>query len=444
MQEEANEGISPFEAEPKPTNVLNADGSLFDPTMFDPTELSEPSKPEPVVIQGQPQVEDKPKSDEQVNQTAQVAAEGENGGDKLLQSQNQRSETDKTIYVSNLDHSVRYTDLKRYFSNFGEIDRIRDRKQNDGKYFAFVLYKNVESVNKALMEANGRRFVGGKKLHVALAGKPSIRQAGPVSINQGSIKGQAGNDKSDKDSSYSESDYKNQKETQMRPAIEDRISLRDARDRSDQKERKRENGDKSEHKDRRGRRRSSDEKSRSRSRDRKKRDRRRSNRNSSSRNSSKSSKSESRREKVRKTGRDRENSSHNLAKDKLSGRKDKGSTSRSRDVSRDARKRSRDRDRTRDRDTDRDRERDRQREKEKELEREKERQREKEKAKEREKSKKPSSFNEYKEEYDARSFHKMILNGKLKYPSGSYERDCEQRLYEHLKVAFGYYMKPPN
>ncbi|KAJ8318713.1 hypothetical protein KUTeg_003804 [Tegillarca granosa] len=68
---------------------------------------------------------------------------------------NPRKEVCKKIFCGKVDPSVPESDIKEYFSKFGEIDKVElpfDKVKDQRRAFCFVEFKNEESVKKVLEE----------------------------------------------------------------------------------------------------------------------------------------------------------------------------------------------------------------------------------------------------------------------------------------------------
>jgi RNA recognition motif-containing protein len=62
------------------------------------------------------------------------------------------------IYVSNLGFSVQSEDLKKHFSQYGEVSSVNiimDKVTNRSRGFAFVDMKDTKAAEKAIRELNG-------------------------------------------------------------------------------------------------------------------------------------------------------------------------------------------------------------------------------------------------------------------------------------------------
>jgi len=62
------------------------------------------------------------------------------------------------IYVSNLSFSVQNDDLRKHFSEYGEVDSVNviiDKVTNRSRGFAFVEMKDNQAAEKAIRELNG-------------------------------------------------------------------------------------------------------------------------------------------------------------------------------------------------------------------------------------------------------------------------------------------------
>ncbi len=72
------------------------------------------------------------------------------------------------LFVGNLDYTVNTDELRKLFSEFGEIvDAIvlTDRETGRSRGFGFVEFKDVESANKATEAMNGKD-INGRKINV--------------------------------------------------------------------------------------------------------------------------------------------------------------------------------------------------------------------------------------------------------------------------------------
>jgi RNA recognition motif-containing protein len=62
------------------------------------------------------------------------------------------------IYVSNLGFSVQNEDLKKHFSQYGDVASVNvvmDKVTNRSRGFAFVEMKDTKAAEKAIRELNG-------------------------------------------------------------------------------------------------------------------------------------------------------------------------------------------------------------------------------------------------------------------------------------------------
>lgn len=62
------------------------------------------------------------------------------------------------IYVSNLGFGVQSEDLKKHFSQYGDVASVNivmDKVTNRSRGFAFVEMKDTKSAEKAIRELNG-------------------------------------------------------------------------------------------------------------------------------------------------------------------------------------------------------------------------------------------------------------------------------------------------
>lgn len=62
------------------------------------------------------------------------------------------------IYVSNLSFSVQNDDLRKHFSEYGEVSSVNviiDKVTNRSRGFAFVEMKDTRAAEKAIRELNG-------------------------------------------------------------------------------------------------------------------------------------------------------------------------------------------------------------------------------------------------------------------------------------------------
>lgn len=62
------------------------------------------------------------------------------------------------IYVSNLSFSVQNDDLRKHFSEYGEVTSVNviiDKVTNRSRGFAFVEMKDTRAAEKAIRELNG-------------------------------------------------------------------------------------------------------------------------------------------------------------------------------------------------------------------------------------------------------------------------------------------------
>ncbi|XP_016011299.1 polyadenylate-binding protein 4-like [Rousettus aegyptiacus] len=76
------------------------------------------------------------------------------------------------LYIKNLDDSVDDERLRREFSSFGSISRVKVMKEEGrSKGFGLICFSSPEEATKAMIEMNGR-ILGSKALNIALAQKP--------------------------------------------------------------------------------------------------------------------------------------------------------------------------------------------------------------------------------------------------------------------------------
>jgi RNA recognition motif-containing protein len=77
----------------------------------------------------------------------------------------------KRIYVGNLDFTVKESELKDFFSEYGEVNTVNiitDKMTNRSKGFAFVEMLKDESADEAINALNGKE-VSGREIKVNLA-----------------------------------------------------------------------------------------------------------------------------------------------------------------------------------------------------------------------------------------------------------------------------------
>jgi RNA recognition motif-containing protein len=80
----------------------------------------------------------------------------------------------KKVYVGNLSYSVTTDELRKIFTEFGEVvdaTVITDKMSGRSKGFGFVEYGEEEMAQKAVDEMNGKE-VDGRKLVVNFARPP--------------------------------------------------------------------------------------------------------------------------------------------------------------------------------------------------------------------------------------------------------------------------------
>lgn len=68
-----------------------------------------------------------------------------------------------TIFVGNLDHTVREEELNQLFSRFGEIKQIKlmkDQYSGESKGFAFVDMMNERDASQAITVLDKKAFAG--------------------------------------------------------------------------------------------------------------------------------------------------------------------------------------------------------------------------------------------------------------------------------------------
>lgn len=74
----------------------------------------------------------------------------------------QQGQDNTQVYVGNLPYRVRESDLKRHFSQYGQIEQarvVKNRTTNRSMGFGFVTFSNSNEANLAL-KANGEELQG--------------------------------------------------------------------------------------------------------------------------------------------------------------------------------------------------------------------------------------------------------------------------------------------
>lgn len=81
--------------------------------------------------------------------------------EKKLAKENRKKRRSRII-VRNLSYNVKETDLREWFSKFGNIEEINLLKRSDGKLVgcAFIHYDKVNSAAKAILKTTGKEIVG--------------------------------------------------------------------------------------------------------------------------------------------------------------------------------------------------------------------------------------------------------------------------------------------
>ena len=67
------------------------------------------------------------------------------------------------LYIGNLSFDISDEELKKVFSEFGEVEEatiIKDKFSGRSKGFGFVTFKDEKSGEKAISEMNGKDFKG--------------------------------------------------------------------------------------------------------------------------------------------------------------------------------------------------------------------------------------------------------------------------------------------
>ena len=76
------------------------------------------------------------------------------------------------LYIKNLDETIDDEKLRREFSSFGSISRVKVmQEEGRSKGFGLICFSSAEEATKAMTEMNGR-ILGSKPLNIALAQKP--------------------------------------------------------------------------------------------------------------------------------------------------------------------------------------------------------------------------------------------------------------------------------
>ncbi|KAM6220982.1 polyadenylate-binding protein 4-like [Rhynchocyon petersi] len=81
------------------------------------------------------------------------------------------------LYIKNLDDTVDDEKLRKEFSSFGSISRVKVmQEEGQSKGFGLVCFSSPEEASKAMAEMNGR-ILGSKPLNIALSQKHEERRA---------------------------------------------------------------------------------------------------------------------------------------------------------------------------------------------------------------------------------------------------------------------------
>lgn len=96
-----------------------------------------------------------------------------------------KQETKRLVFVGNLDFEEREEPLWEYFGRCGEVEYVRvvrDAKTNVGKGFAYVQFKDLLGVNKALLLNDKQMDTGDKKrkLRITRCKKQKARELAPA------------------------------------------------------------------------------------------------------------------------------------------------------------------------------------------------------------------------------------------------------------------------
>lgn len=78
---------------------------------------------------------------------------------------------EKKLYVGNIPYEMSGEDIKKEFSEYGEVSDVfivKDRNTGRPRGFAFVTFAEGEDADRAVAEMNGKE-VGGRKIVVSEA-----------------------------------------------------------------------------------------------------------------------------------------------------------------------------------------------------------------------------------------------------------------------------------
>ncbi|MBN1169940.1 RNA-binding protein [Candidatus Micrarchaeota archaeon] len=78
---------------------------------------------------------------------------------------------EKKLYVGNIPYEMSGEDIKREFSEYGEVSDVfivKDKNTGRPRGFAFVTFTDGEEADRAVAEMNGKE-VGGRKIVVSEA-----------------------------------------------------------------------------------------------------------------------------------------------------------------------------------------------------------------------------------------------------------------------------------
>ncbi|KAM7140602.1 polyadenylate-binding protein 4-like [Molossus nigricans] len=76
------------------------------------------------------------------------------------------------LYIKNLDETIDEEELRREFSSFGSVSRVKVmQEEGRSKGYGLICFSSPEEAGKAMAEMNGR-MLGSKALHIAVAQRP--------------------------------------------------------------------------------------------------------------------------------------------------------------------------------------------------------------------------------------------------------------------------------
>ena len=78
---------------------------------------------------------------------------------------------EKKLYVGNIPYEMSGEDIKKEFSDYGEVSDVfivKDRRTGRPRGFAFVTFAEGDAADRAVAEMNGKE-IGGRKIVVSEA-----------------------------------------------------------------------------------------------------------------------------------------------------------------------------------------------------------------------------------------------------------------------------------